>query len=463
MVNQMRNNVKETKESTLASSMINEGSFVQLSSFQMKESMHQFIRQCFLDGIEKLAGSECKNNVQEEGLSRMHKFFPPEKVGSLQEYVNEAAKEKLYTWAGIVGEKDLGLDQEFWIDELIVVRINYPYAVARKAKKQDSDQVKNSKPLNSYLTDLADPATLAKKTAKKIGITLLNMAGDSESVPTTFNPYKYHHNLPKVAHSHGPHVDTWYGHSFDGLNLWWGIEGVTEENGMILYPDLAGIELKPDPEHMYLAPGIELTKPYKVVLEDGELFVFNSEILHGTQVNISDLTRIAISTRINPEKPRFFPEAHWNVERWYSSKDIAQGNFKVQNFSAKGNAGEPRKIKTKPFVQRHVVVKLQEKLHDGLPIVVSPSGTLADGQKMLIELADAKVIIVRNSNDIFAFGALCPHLGINLIDGFHEGNQIFCPGHGLEFNVSDGSSGCEAMKLKTYKVFENDGTIYLQT
>ena len=40
----------------------------------------------------------------------------------------------LYKWTYEVGVRDLGLTELFFVDYLIIIRIHYPFAVARKSK-----------------------------------------------------------------------------------------------------------------------------------------------------------------------------------------------------------------------------------------------------------------------------------------------------------------------------------------
>ena len=131
------------------------------------------------------------------------------------------------------------------------------------------------------------------------------------------------------ARAHGPHVDTWYGHSYDGMNLWWSIDGVNADNTVILYPEMFGRPLKYDPKSMYVAPGVPLSKPHHVEMCPGQLLIFNPETLHGTQVNVSNDTRIALTTRLNPGQPRFNDDAPFNFEHWFVSTDLERRRFFV--------------------------------------------------------------------------------------------------------------------------------------
>ena len=37
---------------------------------------------------------------------------------------------------------------------------------------------------------------------------------------------EYFKNLPVPCYGHSPHRDTWFGHTYGALNLWWSISGV---------------------------------------------------------------------------------------------------------------------------------------------------------------------------------------------------------------------------------------------
>ena len=134
----------------------------------------------------------------------------------------------------------------------------------------------------------------------------------------------YHNNLP-FAWSHGPHSDSWFGHSYDGINLWWAYDGVTDENGVTLYPDHVGldlVDLDVIKEPPYVNKEVSVGVPYVPNLKKGEILAFNSELLHGTRVNTSNKTRISISTRINPYLPKFNKDVFRFVKLWAYSSNI---------------------------------------------------------------------------------------------------------------------------------------------
>ena len=61
------------------------------------------------------------------------------------------------------------------------------------------------------------------------------------------------------------------------------------------------------------------------------------------------------------------------------------------------------------------------------------------------------------------FFSKCPHLGIDLSDGFLDKKKIICPGHALSFNLDNGKSKCKSLKLRLYKVKKEKKQFYLYT
>jgi nitrite reductase/ring-hydroxylating ferredoxin subunit len=279
------------------------------------------------------------------------------------------------------------------------------------------------------------------------------------------DPFSYHGQIPVPARSHGPHIDTWYGHSYDGINLWLSIDGVNVDNTVILYPEMFGRPLAFDPTSMYIARGVELPKPYKVDLKPGELLAFNPETLHGTQVNISDVTRVALTTRINPAEPRFGPDApfHGYMEHWYCSEDLRRRNFSaVRRFAAAEHQGKPSFVERERYQgNRTIRMTKSERIEQASPVAVCPAETLHPGAKLAVDFPNAKLLLWRVGDEVRAFSRTCPHLGIDVADGYQDQTHVFCPGHGIAFALVDGRSKCDAFKLRPFKAYEQDGMIYV--
>jgi nitrite reductase/ring-hydroxylating ferredoxin subunit len=64
---------------------------------------------------------------------------------------------------------------------------------------------------------------------------------------------------------------------------------------------------------------------------------------------------------------------------------------------------------------------------------------LRDGEPRRVVVGDARVLLVRRGDEVFAIGEVCSHLGGPLAEGELRGETIQCPWHASRFCVRDGS------------------------
>ncbi|MCK0104310.1 Rieske 2Fe-2S domain-containing protein [Pseudohalocynthiibacter sp. F2068] len=445
------------------SSIINNAQHYLLNDHAMKEEIMAKLRAEFLIGVEKYHGPEARAGVERDGLKMVHKHFPVEKVRLLEFHLRETLRDDLYYWSYKVGAETLGIPNEFFVDHLIVIRIHYPHLVARKARAEDiaAPPYAYTERMRLLQAALRNPKMLAYAGSRAIAKKLDERRKKKSHA---YDAKAYHGNLATPARAHGAHVDTWYGHSYDGINLWLSIDGVNEGNTVILYPGMWGQEVHFDPVSMYLKEGQATPRPLKYAMEPGQLLVLNPEMLHGTQVNISDETRVALTTRLNPHEPRFAKEAPFHFEYWYSSKDLADKRWgKMSAFPHKEFQGDPSWTSREPYKHKDT-----EKLtlnfaleKDADPVDICSVDDLKPGHRLGVDFTNAKVMIWRTKDGLRAYHRSCPHMGIDTIDGFQDGKEVFCPGHGMSFSVETGESSCEAFKLKAVKATEKDGRVFL--
>ena len=438
--------------------IIGKGAYYVLGDYAERGEILDKFNRAFLDGIAQIAGQDCRDKVAADGPGQLHRHFPIAKIHLLEAHLKKALHDDLYHWSYRVGSETLGLADPFYVDHLVVFRIHYPHLQARKAKDIESAPYPWGERLRLAAASLRNPHLLGNYFAKKRE----TKRAYAENI-LQFDPFAYHGKMPVAARSHGPHVDTWYGHSYDGINLWLAIDGVNEDNTVILYPDMFGRPVKFDPVSMYLAPGVAVSKPVKVVPGPGELLVFNPETLHGTQVNISEETRVALTTRINPGRPRFAPRAPFHFEYWYSSEDLKRRRFSAMKvFPSTRNQGEPSITEGSPYVDETTRrLSVAGKLAQDPPLAVCAADELKAGEKLAVDLENAKVLLWRDGTEIRAYSRTCPHVGVDLADGSHDEGRIFCPGHGIAFSLKDGSSRCSSYRLKAFRAYEADGRIFV--
>lgn len=435
-----------------ASAILSRGAYYILDRCASHDEVYPAVCEAFYQGVREIAGEEAAKAVRRDGLAMLHKHFPTEKVLLLEEHVRLALKDTLFYWSYRVGKEDLGLAHPFYVDHLIVIRIHFPYEVAKTAKRADKPGASRADLIDHVVSALRNPRIIVNQASRAVRRPRHNSA---------YDPDQFHGPLAKPARSHAAHIDTWYGHSFDGINLWWSIDGVTVDNTVILYPDMFARPVDYDEKSMYLAKGQQVSEPHNVDLKPGQLLLFNPEMLHSTQVNVSDRTRVALTTRVNPHKPKFNAEAPFNFEHWYNSRDLEQRRFKALDvFPAGRNRGAPS-YEPQPKLEPHLTTKLTvgHALADGPACSASE---LVNGRKVAVDFEDAKVILWREaSGEIKAYSRLCPHVGVDLADGWHDKDVVHCPGHGMRFSWRDGGSKCKSFRLRMFEVEERDGKVFL--
>lgn len=90
---------------------------------------------------------------------------------------------------------------------------------------------------------------------------------------------------------------------------------------------------------------------------------------------------------------------------------------------------------------------------------------IADGEKKLIELDDALVLLFRVGDDFYCIDDICTHDGGPLSDGEHFDCQVVCPRHGATFDIRTGEPLCmpatEATRTHETRVDGDDVLIKL--
>jgi 3-phenylpropionate/trans-cinnamate dioxygenase ferredoxin component len=101
---------------------------------------------------------------------------------------------------------------------------------------------------------------------------------------------------------------------------------------------------------------------------------------------------------------------------------------------------------TKKYVNVMASVDLQED---------DPVETVVDGNIIVLARVDGKV---------YAVDGICSHAYAELVEGGLDGHCIHCPLHFASFDIRDGSviEGPTDIPLKTYKVKEEDGSIWIE-
>ena len=234
------------------------------------------------------------------------------------------------------------------------------------------------------------------------------------------------------------------------------------------------------PEPPYLGPGLPLPKPTLFDYSDGSVLAFNADTLHGTHLNLTDYTRISLSTRINLGELRFNADDFRHVKSWMSSNVIESNLFVKElpllpdNETINCPCTDSSSSENRPGTASVLEVAQTDPLDTGntykthysnnrkfynleivkeeKQIAVTITDQLKSGEKVLIKTNDREFIVVQLVDGLKAFSNRCPHNGISLIDGYNDTKHIYCPGHGVAFDLETGVSKCTHLQLKTYPV-----------
>ena len=71
---------------------------------------------------------------------------------------------------------------------------------------------------------------------------------------------------------------------------------------------------------------------------------------------------------------------------------------------------------------------------------VAKTTDLADGEIMLVEVGEERVLLSNLEGSFYAIGEECPHAMGSLSDGEVEGDEVECPIHGSRFNLRTGEN-----------------------
>jgi nitrite reductase/ring-hydroxylating ferredoxin subunit len=398
-----------------------------------------------LEGVEQLVGKNAREELQRKGLHRLHEVLPAESLDSLRAILTERLAPTLFQWAVDTSRALLEFKGEFYVDEKIYFRINYPYEVAARGPKTGE-----KKSLTARLR-----STMKSGGLRGLGDAVNNSLRGKGFVPT-LDLVRYNRNRPKATWAHGPHIDTWYGHAYGSINFWWSISGVNEANSMVIYPSAHKHAFPFEEENMYLKAGVRTPPPSPLSMKDGELALFDAELLHSTRLNTSDETRFVITVRVNESEPTFSAETtHAIYDLWHSSTDIERGNYVAKR--------RGRRISRKEFPRWNAAAPKEFRMGENYSARQRYTlGPIDAFERMnLVRFNNISVLVVRDGDTLRCVNAICPHVGRPLADGHIVDGQIQCPAHGVQFSLETGKSDCRLLALKTYRLEVNAGIVEL--
>ncbi len=386
--------------------------------------------------VAAIKGPEAGERFRREEVPRLHEVIGARDVTPLRDRVLDALRWPLLEMAVAVGREVLGWEHDFYVDDYLILRLNFQFDVARRTEPGAEN------PGVGRLSPAVRDLFKARKT-----------------IDPVYDPKGYHRNLPPAAWAHGPHLDSWAGHSRDGRNIWWAIGAVPAEAGMVLYPELADQDLPPDPRTLYLKAGVPLPPPTYLPLEAGEMLVFDPEILHGTHLNVTGDTRVAVSMRLNASRPVFDPGCFYAREFWRRAGDIEAGVDRVLHLPREDNLGAPAAVRPMAPTPAVPTVRAAECGEGVIRARFDP--VLALASRVFVEAPAQRLMVVRTKAGLRAYDAACPHYGLDLADGGVAADRVYCPGCALAFDLTTGRSACESFALRGHAVRQENGVLHI--
>ncbi|HET9181031.1 MAG TPA: DUF2231 domain-containing protein [Candidatus Angelobacter sp.] len=108
--------------------------------------------------------------------------------------------------------------------------------------------------------------------------------------------------------------------------------------------------------------------------------------------------------------------------------------------------------------------KLKQRTLSGWDRPVCNQSELADGQLLLAQVGNERVVVGRCSEGLFAFSDHCTHRGGPLSDGALVDCTVQCPWHGSQFDIRTGRvvAGPAEEKIELRDVDIHNGEVYIR-
>src|SRR5690606_15321032 len=116
-------------------------------------AMRERIVRATLYHVAALTDAASAERLKDVGVNQLHTVLEPDKLPQLRNRLTSELSLPLFQWAARVCRTKLGFEGEFFLDERIYFRINYPFEVASRGPKPNGGQAK----LRARLRELRNP------------------------------------------------------------------------------------------------------------------------------------------------------------------------------------------------------------------------------------------------------------------------------------------------------------------
>ena len=190
-----------------------------------------------------------------------------------------------------------------------------------------------------------------------------------------------------------------------------------------MYPEVNNYDLKHTEEPMYVEDDHYLGKPTILEMQDGDLLIFDPEILHGTKlITKSDKTRIVVSGRLNKNKPTFYKMTKaYEYPDWYSSIDFDNKiNDKIHKFLRKDHSTYPPEKNYKKNDFEIITIKINENIKFKNKYKLINKNLINKNCRYKVVFKNYNVSFLLTENKFFCFKTECPHLGFDMTTAYFD-------------------------------------------
>ncbi len=388
---------RQQDQNSLADRVVNGEVFLLRGALQ-HFGLYQLWHDATIRGITKSVGKEAADRAERDGFHRIHEWVSAADIPAMTEAVYAEVEPTAQTFLDTFMTGAFPTLTSFYYERTPNVRFHIPFDIAQAHKK-------------------------------------------------SFSKFAKDHGSGKIA-AHGPHRDSWLDCPSNGMNLWFAMGRIKPGNGLTVYSgDYNG-------DHVYqlsgdIADGQKLHKTDTFDMMPGDVVIFHTDHVHGSELNRLDETRFAISCRLSVDRP-IFPKLHFHDyvhSSWNRSsllRPVASVPAKMQSSYITSLAARVRNKLVPALGPKEPEAPASEAIgtRDGDIINVA----LADVPVGEIRGVSGAICVARMSEDrAVALSRRCPHAGGDIANGWIDGDAVVCPWHNLPFSTKDGASSCSSL------------------
>jgi nitrite reductase/ring-hydroxylating ferredoxin subunit len=370
-----------------------------------------------LEGIRQAEGPDVAAQVEAAGFDRIHEFIKPAEIVAVTDAVYKIMAQSANDVLVKLVKGIFGGAGNYYFEKSPNVRFHIPFDVAASSKKE-------------------------------------------------FDKFAEKRGQGKVA-AHGPHRDPWVDCPENVINVWIAVGPVQKGNGLTVFLE----DYKTDFPFKdgYIDERSKLHKPDSYDLEPGDIVLFHSNHLHGSELNRTNRTRYAISYRVAFGTP-YYPHGHYHH---YQHVGLASGplrwlagvpqnlqwsfvRYQLRRLRYKLSGGSKMTGRDKGATDADIAPEMLPPADGGIALAQFPVGT--------VRAASETAVVARlGEREFCAVSRYCRHMGGDLAGGWIEDGQLVCPMHSLPYDPCTGISPLKSLPpLDTFQTEERDGKLYVR-